>query len=104
MKPFSPNSTQPTVEDIGTARLVAGAAAVRLDPTFAASRDAGSGYRIFVTPNSDTRGLRRHEDRRRFHRARVAGPRSTVTFDDRIVPRRVVMPCNKAAVRSPACV
>jgi hypothetical protein len=40
---FSPQTTLPTVEDTGTAQLVGGSAAVRLDPVFAASIDARSG-------------------------------------------------------------
>ena len=53
---FSSNSTRPTVEDSGSATLVRGAAAVRLDPTFAAAIDAGN-YRVFLTPGGDTHGL-----------------------------------------------
>ncbi len=83
---FSPSATQPTIEDTGTAQLVNGVAAVRLDPTFAASIDPTTAYRVFVTPAGDTRGL--------FVASRsVAGfivresqaGRSTVAFDYRIV-------------------
>ncbi len=86
VKSFSPNTTAPTVEDTGTAQLVGGAASVRLDPTFAASIDAASSYRVFVTPGGDTRGL--------FVAGKTAtgflvresqGGRSTVSFDYRIV-------------------
>lgn len=86
VKSFSPNSTQPTVEDTGTAQLVAGAAAVRLDPTFAASIDAGSGYRVFVTPNGDTHGLFvATKTANGFIVRESQGGRSTVSFDYRIV-------------------
>ena len=57
MKSYSAKSTLPTVEDTGTAALVRGAAVVRLDPTFAASVDPNASYRVFLTPNGDTRGL-----------------------------------------------
>jgi hypothetical protein len=57
VKSYSAKSTLPTVEDTGTAQLVRGAALVRLDPTFAASIDGASSYRVFLTPNGDTRGL-----------------------------------------------
>ncbi len=57
VRSFSAHSTQPTVEDTGTAQLVAGAAGVRLDPAFAASIEPTAAYRVFVTPNGGTRGL-----------------------------------------------
>jgi hypothetical protein len=83
---FSPKSAQPTIEDTGTAQLVNGLAVVRLDPTFAASIDPTTAYRVFVTPAGDTRGL--------FVASRtIAGfivresqaGRSTVAFDYRVV-------------------
>jgi len=86
VRSFSAHSTQPTVEDTGTAQLVAGAAVVRFDPAFAASIEPTAAYRVFVTPNGDTRGL--------FVASKTAGGfvvresqagRSTVTFDYRIV-------------------
>ena len=109
VKSFSPNSAQPTVEDSGTAQLSSGVAAIRLDPTFAASIDFASGYRVFLTPNGDTRGL--------FVAAKTAngfivresqGGRSTVSFDYRILAtplghagqRMAVMP--NAATELPA--
>ena len=86
VRSFSPNSTQPTVEDTGTAQLVAGAAAVRLDPTFAASIDGASGYRVFVTPNGDTHGLFvATKTPSGFIVRESQGGRSTVSFDYRIV-------------------
>ncbi len=54
---YSPKTTAPTIEDTGTAELVNGFAAVRLDPTFSASIDPTSLYRVVVTPNGDSRGL-----------------------------------------------
>jgi len=82
---FTAKATAPTVEDTGTAELVAGAAAVRFDPAFAASIDAKA-YRVFLTPDGDTRGL--------FVASKTAagfvvresqGGRSTVSFDYRVV-------------------
>jgi hypothetical protein len=54
---YETKSTQASVEDSGTAQLVAGSAVVHLDPAFAQSIDLSSAYRIFLTPNGDTRGL-----------------------------------------------
>lgn len=86
VKSYGADSTEPTVEDTGTARLVNGAAAVRLDRTFAASIEAGNGYRVFVTPNGDTRGLfvaTKTSDG--FIVREAQGGRSSVAFDYRIV-------------------
>ena len=86
VRSFSPNSTQPTVEDTGTAQLVRGTGVVRLDPTFAASIEPAAGYRVFVTPDGETHEL--------FVASKTAvgfvvreaqGGRSTVMFDYRIV-------------------
>lgn len=83
---FTPQTTRQTVEDSGSAQLVGGAAAIRLDPTFAASIDAPTGYRIFLTPRGDTRGL--------YVAAKTAGGfvvreaqagRTTTSFDYRIL-------------------
>jgi hypothetical protein len=83
---FSPNSTQPTVEDTGTAQLVGGAAVVRLDPTFAASIDPSTAYRVFVTPNGDTHGLFvATKTAAGFVVREAQAGRSTVSFDYRIV-------------------
>jgi hypothetical protein len=54
---FTPKTSAPTVEDTGTAQLVGGAATVRLDPAFAASIDPKSTFRVFLTPDGDTRVL-----------------------------------------------
>jgi hypothetical protein len=86
VKAYGPSLTAPTLEDTGTAQLVSGAAAVRLDPTFAASMDAASGYRVFVTPGGDTRGLYvATKTPSGFVVRESQGGRSTVPFDYRIV-------------------
>jgi hypothetical protein len=83
---FSADSTQPTVEDTGTAQLVDGAAVVRLDPTFAASIDGTTAYRVFVTPGGDTRGLYvTSKSPGAFVVRESQAGRSTVAFDYRIV-------------------
>jgi hypothetical protein len=100
---FSSNSTQPLVEDTGTAQLVGGAAVVRLDPAFAASIESNAAYRVFVTPNGDTRGL--------FVAAKTAtsfvvresqAGRSTVTFDYRIVATTLGASGQHMTILSPA--
>jgi hypothetical protein len=54
---FNPESTQATMEDTGTSRLLNGECAVRFDPAFASTIDTSRGYQVFLTPNGDTRGL-----------------------------------------------
>jgi hypothetical protein len=54
---FSPESTQATMEDTGTSRLLNGEGAVRFDSVFASTIDTSRGYQVFLTPNGDTRGL-----------------------------------------------
>jgi hypothetical protein len=104
---FGANSTRPTVEDSGSATLAQGAAAVALDPTFAATIDAGS-YRVFLTPGGDTHGLYvAAKTARGFFVRESQGGRSTVPFDYRILAtaigntgqRMAVVPANMLARR-----
>jgi hypothetical protein len=83
---YSPQATSPTIEDTGTAQLVGGSAAVRLDPTFAAAIDSGTAYRVFLTPNGDTRGLFvATKTANGFIVRESQAGRSTVSFDYRVV-------------------
>lgn len=83
---FTPKAALPTVEDSGTAQLVGGTAVVRLDPTFAASIDATAGYRVFVTPYGDSRGIFVATTARDAFAVRESGGgRTTLSFDYRIV-------------------
>jgi hypothetical protein len=83
---FGSKSTEPTMEDTGTAQLRNGAAVVVLDAVFAASIDAGVPYRVFVTPGGDTRGLFvQTKTPSSFVVRESQGGRSTVSFDYRIV-------------------
>jgi hypothetical protein len=101
VKSFSPNTTQPTVEDTGTAQLAGGAAAVRLDPTFAASIDVASSYRVFLTPDGDTRGLYvATKTASGFIVRESQGGRSTVGFDYRIVATAAGQAGQRMAVAS----
>jgi hypothetical protein len=83
---FSPTATAPTVEDSGSAQLVGGVAAVRLDPAFAATIDPRSGYRVFLTPGGDTRGLFiASKSPAGFVVRESQGGRASVSFDYRIL-------------------
>lgn len=54
---YSAQSSEPTVEDYGEGRLVAGSGAVKIDSAFARSIDVRQGYLVFLTPEGDNRGL-----------------------------------------------
>ena len=83
---YTPKSAQPTVEDTGSAQLIGGVATVTLDPTFAATVDTSTTYRVFLTPDGDTRGLFvAIKTPRGFIVRETQGGRSTLAFDYRIV-------------------
>lgn len=100
---FGSQSTAPTIEDTGTARLVAGAATVTLDPTFAGAIDPHATYRIFVTPNGDTRGLfvAAKTPTGFIVRESQAG-HSTVTFDYRVIGSALGKSTQRMAVATTA--
>lgn len=77
-----------TMEDTGTARLLRGESAVRLDPAFASTIDPSRGYQVFLTPSGDTRGLyvSAKYEAGFFVRENEHG-RSSVYFDYRVVAR-----------------
>jgi hypothetical protein len=54
---YSPQQSMKTVEDFGEAQIVGGHAYVPLDRTFASSIDGSRSYLVFITPESDSRGL-----------------------------------------------
>ncbi len=83
---YTAKLTQPTVEDTGSAQLSGGAATVMLDPTFSATIDRTAPYRVFLTPDGDTRGLFIAVKTTRGFLVREAqGGRSNLAFDYRIV-------------------
>jgi hypothetical protein len=78
--------TLPTVEDVGSAELTAGAGIVRIDPAFASTIAPGAGYHVFLTPKGDSRGLYvQSETAAGFVVRENQGGRSTLAFDYRIV-------------------
>ena len=99
VKSYAPVSSAPTVEDTGTARLVAGAAVVRLDATFATLIDKTTPYRVFLTPDGDTRGLYiAARTGAAFVVRETQGGRSTLTFDYRIIAASLGHANQRAAV------
>ncbi len=99
VKSYAPVSSAPTVEDTGTARLVAGVAVVPLDATFATLIDKTTPYRVFLTPDGDTRGLYIFtRTPKSFVVRETQGGRSTLTFDYRIVAASLGQANQRAAV------
>jgi hypothetical protein len=83
---YSPQQTEPTIEDFGQGQLVNGEAAVRLDPAFANTMDMRKSYLVFITPDGDSRGLyTTQKTPSGFVVRENGGGRSTLAFDYRIV-------------------
>lgn len=82
---YASQSATATIEDVGTARISAGIANVRIDPAFASVMD-GRWYYVFLTPLGDTRGLYvSMKTAREFQVRETEHGRSSLEFDYRIV-------------------
>jgi hypothetical protein len=103
VRSYSAKTSMPIVEDFGTAQLNVGAAAVALDPTFASSIDSHAGYRVFLTPNGDTRGLYiAAKSPAGFVVRETGGGHGTLSFDYRIVATAAGQSGQRMAVINPA--
>jgi len=81
-KSFSTSSTTPSIEDNGSARLVAGVAQIALNPAFARSIDGQRPYQVMLTPDGDTRGLYiAQKTPTSFTVREVQGGHSSIAFD-----------------------
>lgn len=75
-------------EDFGTARLKRGRAVVKLDADFAKVIKRGD-YRVFLTPEGDSRGLYvRRKSAASFEVRESQGGKSSIAFSYRVVGRR----------------
>ena len=87
---FNAQSTRPTIEDTGTARMTNGEGSVRFDSAFSRSVDLRQGYQVFLTPDGETRGLfvsGKYEGG--FMVREIEHGRSTIYFDYRVVAHPV---------------
>ena len=76
-------------EDFGSGQLHDGVAEVTLDPTFALAANMDPGYHVFLTPNSDCKGLYvAQKTASGFQVRELQGGKSNITFDYRIVAKR----------------
>ncbi|MEO6990926.1 MAG: hypothetical protein ABI346_07005 [Candidatus Baltobacteraceae bacterium] len=83
---FSERDAQATIDDVGDADLRGGYAAVRLEPRFASAIDPHVSYRVFVTPEGDSRGLYvAQKTMNGFVVRENQGGRSSLAFSYRIV-------------------
>ena len=86
---YTPSSTHSTIEDTGTAHLVAGSAVVRFDASLARAMDASHTYQVFLTPDGDTRGLYiASKSAAGFTVREVQGGRGTFDFDYHVYARQ----------------
>jgi len=77
-------------EDAGSGQLSNGSAVVALDPTFAQIVNAGVEYHVFLTPNGDCKGLYvTHKSAASFEVHELGGGASSITFDYRIMAKRM---------------
>jgi hypothetical protein len=96
---FGERSSTPTLEDMGEANLVRGAAYVTIDPAFAATMDRSAKYLVFLTPEGDSHGLYvTAQSNRGFAVRENGGARSSLAFNFRIVAK----PYATSAARLPA--
>jgi hypothetical protein len=83
---FVPQTTAPTLEDLGTAQLVAGVATVPFGAEFAAALSPSEPYRVFLTPDGDTKGLYvAAKTARGFVVRETQGGHGSFAFDYRVV-------------------
>jgi hypothetical protein len=97
---YALQASQPTIEDVGEATLIAGQAYVRIDAAFAATMARDTTYLVFLTPQGPTQGslyVTQKSPAGFAVRENYTG-RSTVAFDYRIVAR----PYGVRAQRLPA--
>jgi hypothetical protein len=82
---YNPQSTEPAIEETGTAHLRFGQANVYFSSSLARSINARRGYQVFLTPDGDTRGLYvEGKYARGFVVREVGGGRGNLDFDYRV--------------------
>jgi hypothetical protein len=96
---YTPQTSQPTLEDFGEAQLVDGVANVALDATFGAAINRTAGYLVSVTPEGDCRGLFvAQRTGTGFSVRELQGGRSSIAFVYHIVAK----PYGNTSARLPA--
>jgi len=86
---YSMQSPENWIEDFGSAELHSGSAVVTIDPAFAVIVSGVTDYRIFLTPNGDSKGLYvTNKTASSFEVRESGGGTASIGFDYRIVAKR----------------
>ena len=86
---YSVQSAENWMEDFGSGSLQAGIVVVRIDPSFAETITESPDYRIFLTPNGDSKGLYvTNKTATSFEVRESGGGTASIAFDYRIVAKR----------------
>jgi hypothetical protein len=87
---YSVQSAENWFEDAGTAQLVNGAGRVNLESIFGQTVNTGVEYHVFLTPDGDCKGLYvSAKTASGFEVRELGGGASTITFEYRIMAKRV---------------
>ena len=89
LETYSVQSSENWMEDFGSGTLKSGSIVVRIDPDFAETITESADYRIFLTPNGDSKGLYVTKKTPTSFEVRESGGGSaSIPFDYRIVAKR----------------
>lgn len=84
---YSPQASEPVIEDFGEGQLINGSAYVRIEPRFASTMARGN-YLVFITPQGDNRGLYvTQKSPEGFAVRESQGGHSSLAFDYRLVAK-----------------
>jgi hypothetical protein len=90
LKLYSVASPENWFEDFGSGQLSGGHAQIPLEPAFASTINTGEAYRVFLTPNGDSKGLYvAGKTAAGFEVREQGGGTSNISFDYRIVAKRL---------------
>lgn len=99
---YAVESPENWFEDFGTVRLHHGRAWIKLDQTFTKTVNLNIPYKVFLTPNGNCRGLYiAKKSATGFEVREIGGGRSNVTFDYRIIAKRLNYEKERFGVGSP---
>ncbi|WP_263356092.1 hypothetical protein [Acidicapsa ligni] len=86
---YSVQSAENWMEDFGSGSLHSGSTTVTIDPAFAETVSSTADYRIFITPNGDSKGLFvTNKTATSFEVRESSGGTASIAFDYRIVAKR----------------
>lgn len=99
---YAVESPESWFEDFGTVRLRHGRVWIKLDPTFTKTVNVNIPYKVFLTPDGNCRGLYvAKKSATGFEVRELGGGRSNVTFDYRVIAKRLSYEKERFGVGSP---